>query len=186
MENAFPGGQEIIRKAFLRRNAPQATTDTLLASLTDATIKQYTKPLRDWWTFGKKHEIDIFSPTPESALKFLGEQLQNTKSYSSLNNIRSAISLISDNEIGKNSLVKRFCTGVSKLYPPKAKYDFVWDPDPVIQKLKTIFPYENFSLEKISKKLAVLLALATGHRLQTLSLIKLSGITIRDKMIIKG
>lgn len=45
-------------------------------------------------------------------------------------------------------------------------------------------PNEELTLEQISKKLITLLALVTGHRMQTFSLIKLENIIIKDKSIV--
>jgi len=54
----------------------------------------------------------------------------------------------------------------------------------VIAKLASIYPYERLSLKDITKKLVLLLALATGHRAQTLSLIRISQISLDEKLII--
>lgn len=118
-------------------------------------------------------------------LEFLAQELPNTSSYSSLNTTRSAISLISQNEIGSHPLIKRFCKGFAATKPPRPRYDYVWDPAPVIAKLSTIHPYNAIDLKTITKKLVILLALSTGHRAQTLSSIRISQISLKDKLIIK-
>ena len=82
-------------------------------------------------------------------------------------------------------MTKRFCKGASESKLPKPRYDFIWDSAPVIKHLKTIFPHKNYSLEIITKKLVLLLALRTGHRTQTLSLIKLSGLSLGNNLVIK-
>jgi len=90
-------------------------------------------------------------------LHFLSDLAQTVGSYSSLNSARSAISLISVNAIGDQPLVKRFCKGVSRatsfdttgeishiksymLKPSRPRYDFIWDPSPVVSKLIALFP----------------------------------------------
>lgn len=106
-------------------------------------------------------------------------------SYSSLNTIRSAISLIFQNEIGNHPLIKRFCKGVAILKPPRPRYDYVWDPAPVIAQLASIYSYDSVDLKRITKKLVILLALGTGHRVQTLSSIRISQLSLKDKLIIR-
>lgn len=106
-------------------------------------------------------------------------------SYSSINTIRSAVSLLMGNEIGNHALVKRFCKGVGALKPPRPRYDFVWDPAPVLTKLAACYPHESLSLETVTKKLVLLLALATGQRVQTLSAFRISEITLHDKLVIR-
>ncbi|XP_039303363.1 uncharacterized protein LOC113005388 [Solenopsis invicta] len=185
MEDTFPGSRALIRQAFTTRGVPPGAIDTTMASLSESTIKQYTKPLCSWWLFCKAASASIWSPTPTQLLQFLAQELNQANSYSVINNTRSAISLISDNEIGNHKLIKRFCKGVGVLKPPRPQYDYVWNPAPVLEKLATLYPYDTLLLDVITKKLAFLLALGTGHRVQTLTSIKVSQISISDKLIIK-
>jgi len=99
--------------------------------------------------------------------------------------MRSAISLISHNEIGNHPMVRRFCKGVAALKPPRPRYDYVWDPAPVITKLASVYPYERVSLKAITKKLVLLLVLGTGHRAQTLCSLRLSQISLDERSIIR-
>lgn len=48
LEDAFSGGREVIREAFRLRLVPSEAIPALIASLADATIKQYTHPLKSW------------------------------------------------------------------------------------------------------------------------------------------
>ncbi|KYM97753.1 hypothetical protein ALC62_11564 [Cyphomyrmex costatus] len=185
MEQDFPGGREIIRQAFLLRGTPASALDATLASLSKHTIAQYTKPLRLWWSFCMKEKICYFAPPVSAVLEFLSACLPNTGSYSSLNTYRAAISLLTAEEIGSHPLVKRFFKGVACLKPQRPRYDFTWDPSPVVQYLASLYPHENLSLELISKKVAALLALTTAQRVQTLAAIQLSQIAVSDKVIIK-
>lgn len=147
---------------------PQSAIPAILSSLPKSTIAQYSRHLRSWWSFGQRNQFSIFSPTPSQALEFLAQEFDKVSSYSSLNTIRSAVSLVSQNEIGNHPLIKRFCKGVAILKPPRPRYDYVWDPAPVIAKLASIYPYDTVDLKSIVKKLVILLALGTGHRVQTL------------------
>lgn len=185
VEDAFPGGREVIREAFVTRLVPQAAIPALLASLSESTIKQYSHCLHSWWNFCRLHRVPLYSPSVSQTLDFLAEQLPKINSYSSLNTMRSAISLISQNEIGNHPMIRRFCKGVAVLKPPRPRYDFIWDPAPVIRKLAAIYPYTSTSLDVITKKLVLLLALGTGHRSQTLSLIRISQISLGEKLVIR-
>lgn len=157
----------------------------LFASLSDATIKQYSRPLRSWWEYCQRHRMSCYSPTVPQTLDFLSRELSTVSSYSSLNTVRSAISLVSQNEIGNHPMVRRFCKGVAALKPPRPRYDYVWDPAPVIAKLATIYPYDSVNLKTITKKLVLLLALGTGQRAQTLAFIRLSQLFLDEKLIIR-
>lgn len=167
----------------MNRLVPQLAVQTLLASLAESTIRQYTRPLRSWWEFCQQHDYRVFEPSPTEVLEFLAKELETVGSYSTLNTSRSAISLISHDSIGENPLIKRFCKGAGHLKPPRPKYDYVWDPQPVIAKLASLYPHENLSLEVLTKKLLLLLALGSGQRCQTLSLLKISQITENDDVL---
>lgn len=169
MENPFPGGREFIRLDFLNREVPSRALEATLASLADSTIRQYSKPLRDWWHYCHSSRASLFRPSSTHFLEFLAKKLELINSYSAINTIRSAISLITHNEIGNHALVRRFRKGSGALKPPYPRYDYVWDPAPVLAKLAALYPYDSLPLKVISKKLVLLLALGTGQRIQTLA-----------------
>ncbi|XP_044598764.1 uncharacterized protein LOC123274984 [Cotesia glomerata] len=103
--------------------------------------------------------------------------------HGTLNSFRSAIALIFGPNLGENPEIKRFFKGVSKLKPPRPKYDCIWDPGLVLDLLKKWGPNDKVNLEKLSLKVVSLLALVTGHRMQTLSLIDVRNISVEDKAI---
>lgn len=156
-----------------------------LASITQATASQYSKPIKLWWSFCKRRQLNCFRPSVSDFLDFLASLLDEVNSFSTLNSYRSAISLITLDELGSHPLIKRFFRGVAALKPQRPRYEFIWDPSPVIAHLAALYPYDNLSLEVISKKLVTLLALTTAQRMQTLAAIQVSNITVADSIIIK-
>lgn len=103
-------------------------------------------------------------------------QLRNVLTYGTLNSYRSALSLITNVDLGSDERVRQFFKGVSVLKPSKPKYALTWDPTPVITYLASLWPQEDLSLELLTHKLATLLILASMQRVQTLSLIKRNNI----------
>lgn len=103
--------------------------------------------------------------------------------YGTINSIRSALSLIINKEIGKNEQVKRFCKGVSRLRPARPKYKSIWEPQKVLDYLSEWVPNDKITLKQLSQKLVTLMALATGHRIQTLFSIDISNITHTEDAI---
>lgn len=75
LEIPFPGGREIIKQGFSNRKVPVQILDITVASLTDSTIKQYTRPLRDWWHFCHASAVSIFAPSLTQFLIFLTQQM---------------------------------------------------------------------------------------------------------------
>lgn len=109
---------------------------------------------------------------------FLTEQFNNEAAYGSLNSHRSALSLLLGRNITSDDQVKSVLKGVYKLRPAVTKYTSTWDPQIVLNYVADWIPYRDLPLENITKKLVVLLALSTGHRVQSLSLIKLENILV--------
>lgn len=126
--------------------------------------------------------MDVFSPTVELVLRFLTIQYKKGVSYSSLNSFRSAISQLSGPEIGQDFRIKRFFRGVYHLRPSRPKYDEIWDPNVVLDYIRSI-PEENISLEMLTHKLATLMILATGQRVQTINSVNCSNIVRLDDRI---
>lgn len=114
---------------------------------------------------------------------FLSEIYEKGCSYGSLNSHRSALSFLLGNEVGSNECIKRLMKGAYKLKPNKPKYSFTWDPQLVLNLVADWYPNTDLSLELITKKLVILLAICTAHRVQTLSLIKLENISFLDNGI---
>lgn len=102
--------------------------------------------------------------------------LLETMSYNSLNSLRSTISLIMGSEIGSDPLIKRYLKGVFRSRPTKPKYNYTWNPTVVLRYINSLGKNEQLPIEILGKKLLILLALTTAHRVQTFSNIRISNI----------
>lgn len=134
----------------------------MMVSLSEGTIKQYRKPLNLRWKLYREKKICPFQAQTVRILEFLTYCLKQVKTYGTLNSYRSTVALIVREEIGQDTIIKRFFRGTAHLRPQNPKYEEIWDPDPVLCYLKTLWPYETLSLELLIKKLVMLLALATA------------------------
>ncbi|XP_049886475.1 uncharacterized protein LOC126380940 [Pectinophora gossypiella] len=150
----------------------------MLASLSDNTIMQYNVTLKLWWTYCHENKHNVFEGSVAIVLSFLTEQYNKGASYGSLNSHRSALSLFLGDNIGSNESVKRLLKGAYRKRPNLPKYSFTWDPQVVLNCIAEWYPNEELTLERITKKLVILLALCTAHRVQTFSLIKVDNIVI--------
>ena len=129
---------------------------------------------------------DLFKPAIEDILSFLTEEFEKGLSHSFINSTRSAISLVVEADIAQDCRLKRFSNGISILRPSRPKYDYTWDPKVVLDYFSRQPPNDNLDIKSLSKKLITLLALTTGHRMQTLSLIEINNIKIlHDKVEIR-
>lgn len=157
--------------------------DIMLNSLSTKTRKQYEYCISQWLLFCESQDKDPFSDSVPAVISFLTHKFNEGLSYSSLNSIRSAISLILGPQLATDERMTRFFRGIYRLRPKKPKYEDVWNPDTVLNYLSNLFPNESLSVELLTKKLVTLLALVTAHRVQTLSLICLDNININDDNI---
>lgn len=118
-----------------------------------------------------------------NVLEFLTLQFKNGASYSTLNAYRSAIGQIAGPDLGQDLRLKRFFKGVLVfIRQPLPRYENTWDLGIVINYVRTL---ENdiITLEILTQKLVSLMALATGQRIQTLSLIDIDNIIVQTSKI---
>lgn len=165
-----------MRLAFSRRGVPDQALDLICASLSANTIRQYSVTFKVWWEFCILNKFNPLEPSVHVVMSFITHQYNRGDSYGSINTHRSALSLLLGHNIGTDDRITRILKGVYKLRPSIPKYINTWDPQVVLSKLETWYPNSELSLEKLTKKLVMLLALCTAHRLQTFSLIKINNI----------
>ncbi len=73
-------------------------------------------------------------------------------------------------------LLQVFMKGVAQVQPPKQSVQDIWDPKTVLDMYRTEGSNEGLALLPLARKTAMLTALATGQRVQTLSLITINNI----------
>ncbi|XP_046473767.2 uncharacterized protein [Neodiprion pinetum] len=180
-QKPYPGGREIIRQALLNKNTSEESAEIMIASVENSTLKQYESSYKLWWEFNQETQSDPFSITAKKGLSFLTKRFQDGASYGTINSGKAALALIAREEIANSDLINRFMRGVYKKRPGRPRYDTIWDVDPVLDKLAEWYPLEPLKLKKVTKKLVLLLALGTAHRIQTLAAIKISNIIETQK-----
>jgi len=92
--------------------------------------------------------------------------------FSALNTARCALSCFlpyyDGQSFGKHETIKRLMNGIYNRKPPKPKYSHAWDVSIVLKYLLTLSPLHSLNLKMLTHKLAMLLALVTGQRCQTI------------------
>jgi integrase len=108
-------------------------------------------------------------------LEFLAELFEQGQSYSSINTARSALStiILCDNRItfGTHPQVIRLMKGVFNQRPALSRYGVTWDVNIVLNFLRTLSPVKDLTFKDLCGKLAMLMALVTVQRVQTLHLL---------------
>ncbi|XP_057326848.1 uncharacterized protein LOC130668527 [Microplitis mediator] len=179
----FTSGRDFIREAFLSKGIDDKSADVMVNSIAAATLKQYQGPLKQWWEFCLKNKISKFNANTTDIIRFLTTKSEQSASYGTSNAIRSAISLISSRDISNDKLLSRFFKGIHRQKPPRPKYSTTWDTAPVLDYIENLPPLETLKLKEAAEKVATLLILTTAHRLQTISLINIKNIVIKESGI---
>ena len=148
----------------------------MTSSITQSTRKQYNTSLQYWWKFCESTGQDPFYAEDRIVINCMTKKYNEGAAYSTLNTLRSAISLISHYKDSDGSLMSRFLKGVYKLRLTAPKYCNTWSVDIVLDMLETWSPLESLDLQNLTLKLVMLLALWSSFRTQTLALIKLNNI----------
>lgn len=130
--------------------------------------------------FCVREEVDPVTPSVNKLLTFLYELFRSGGAtsqglgYSAMNTVRSAISAIANIDgvpAGQHGLVKRFLKAVFRERPALARYQNIWDPDVVLDHIKTLGLNKDLSIIQLSRKLVILMLLLSGQRAQTLHLL---------------
>lgn len=179
MVKNYSGCRNYFREALNLNETPAESIDIIISSLSES-LRQYDIGLKKWWNFCADNLSNPYKISVPLVLKFLTFQYKKGASYGTLNCFRSAIGKIQGSNLADDPRIKSFFKGVYRLKPPKAKYDCTWDPKIVLNYLSKLNFNDDLSLDNLSKKLVTLLALVTGHRIQTLSLIDIRNIMIND------
>lgn len=179
IQKPYPGSGEIVRQACRLKGIPEAAIKTYMQSLSEVSLRQYNSSLLLWWQYCYEKGVPIFSADVPQVIAFF-QYLLDTKNwiYGTFNTCRSALSLILPGELGTDLRIRRFLKGISRCRPARPKYNCSWDPKVVLDHLKEQYPNETLTLDVLNKKLIMLLMLITGHRLQTLALIKVTMVVI--------
>ncbi|XP_064211184.1 uncharacterized protein LOC135265490 [Tribolium castaneum] len=157
----------------------------MISSIAPSTLKQYSSSLKRWWSFCHQNRIDIYTFNVTKILDFLTELFSSGSNYGTINSARSALALLISPEVGTDFRIKRFFKGVENLRPGRPRYEITWDPHIVLKYLSSR-DNKSIPLDFLDKKLAMLLALTTAHRAQTLSLTDIRNIEVTsDKILIK-
>ena len=150
------------------------------------TQKHYKCYLQKWEQHCCERSINPISPKVGTAIDFLHEFYKEGLSYSTLNTVRSALSIVVqpiDNfTFGNHPLVTRYMQGVFVNRPALSRYKQIWDVSVVIKYLKSLAENTQLSLQDLTMKTTMLLALVTGQRFQTIQVLNIEQMVKSDDM----
>ncbi|XP_061166546.1 uncharacterized protein LOC133191815 [Saccostrea echinata] len=177
-----------IRENLRQQNISEDIADILLSSWRKSTQQQYRTYFHKWMLFCERKSISPFQASVNPVLEFLLELYKSGLGYSAVNTAKSCNFSIFDiinpeTSLGSSSLIERFMRGIFNRRPSLPRYTCTWDVSVVLEYLKTLIPVNTISLRFLSWKLAMLIALLTGQRCQSLHLIDIRNILINNDFV---
>lgn len=105
-------------------------------------------------------------------------QFEAGKQYRTINTIRSAISMthaeVDGVRVGQHPLVSRFLKGVFNSRPPAPRYTCTWDVGVVLTYLENSPENRDLTLQALTHKVAMLMALSNADRCSDLAALDLN------------
>ena len=120
-------------------------------------------------------------------MDFLSELFANGLSHSSINTAKAAlltcVTVDGRSDWNKDPDMSRFCKGVDNSRPSRPRLLATWDVDIVLNYLGKL-PTDNISLKDLTHKAAMLVALTSGSRAQSIHEMNLDNmVTSGDKLV---
>ena len=168
-------------------------TDALQANGWDLEGKvMFSPPCKQdllWWIANVDQFPNCIAPRTQhltllsdSSLKGWGAVIEGTSSTASaVATTRSALSTfikVDGVKVGDHPFVSRIMTGLFNLKPALPRYTETWDPQIVLNHLRTFPVINDMSLKQLTLKLVVLMALLSAQRVETLKSLSLEGMTV--------
>ena len=186
-QNVDTHGGGYLRESVEARGISGKTCDIICASWRATTHKQYNVYIKKWKEFCIEKQVDPLHSTVDTVLGFLTKLFELGLGYSVINTARSALSAYTDLEkyqVGNHPSIMSFVKGSYQLRTPLPKYYNTWDVAKLLNYFKEDKDNDKLDLKDLTRKLCALLLIASAQRVQTIHLIKLSGLKINVKSCI--
>ena len=166
-----------LHEAVEKSGLPEESCNIIMQSWSSGTRQQYGSYIRKWSQFTNRESIDPLCPQEAQLIKFLQCLFNEGLGYSTINTAKSAVlALMSCGTytISDTRRLDRFMKGLAFARPSHAKYISTWDPDIVLKYIASLPSNSKLSLGQLTRKLAMLAALVSGQRAQTLHCLDIS------------
>ena len=183
-QQSTDGRLEAIRSSLGEQGLSSAARDLIIAGNRSTTHAAYKSAWNIWKNWCSTRNINPVSSDLNSVLEFLTHQFHEGKSASTIGVYRSMLSstlgitLPVNERLGQHPQVCQLMAGVYNCRPPTPRYSNTWNPDGVLEYLKST---PVLDLLELSKKLVTLLALTTLRRCSELASISLNSISFSSQ-----
>ena len=138
--------------------------------------------------FCHRGEADPLRASGADVVSFLGELYKVGLGYSSLLSAKSAVvalvgTVMDSPSLAESVIIQKFMRGVFNTRPALPRNHCTWDVS-IVLRFREGLSHKSSSLLWLSKKLATLISLLTGHRGQSIHLLDLQDIECSDSGLV--
>jgi integrase len=155
----------------------------MLNSRRESSIRVYSSHIRRWTNFCALNNWDTTYSTVPRVLQFLQTLVDDKFSYSSVNTAKSALNtciiLPQEQTLGLNKDVRLFLRGVFNIRPPLPKRTCIWDPDVILDLMRSREGPFHIPTGLLAKFLATLILLTTGQRPQIITALRINDLIVQ-------
>ena len=149
-------------------NLSAGASRLLLSSWRQKTAKSYDSLFNKWVRWCNERNSDPVSGDINEVINFLAALYDEGYQYRSLNAYRSAISSVHEKidgyDVGQHPMVTRLIKGAFQERPPQPRYTETWNVATVTTYLESLGDNEKMSLNDLSYKTVMLMALTRPSR----------------------
>ena len=173
-------GLQAINDNYKLKGFNDSVINTMFNAKSVKTYQQYHTYLGCWEKFCADHQINVFRPPIGPVLNFLQQCREDFNlGYSAVNTARSALATIVSCEgapLADNSDLSTYMKGVKNESPHLPKYSAIWDADLLLDYLNAQGLPSSLDLKQLTLKLAALLLVSSGQRVQSLERLSLDNL----------
>ena len=177
-QNSVSCHMACIRQSISTRGISDRAFKLILASWQPGTNAVYNSAWSKWSSWCKEREVDALCPTLGNITEFLSDSFHIGLQYRTINTYRSALSSvmppIEGFLVGQHPLVVRLIKGIQNSRPAMPRYQHCWDINKVLDYIKSLPANENLSLDMLTGKLAILMAITAPTHSSELGLLDLN------------
>ena len=159
---------DVVPGRYKKQQLSEKATELMLALWREKSSKAYDSQFQKWIGWCSERSADPISCPIGEVVNFLADLFSQGYQYRSLNAYRSAISSVHDKvdgyDVGQHPLVSRLLKGAFHQQPPQPRYTQTWDVRVVTSCIRSIGANNSLSLQNLSHKLAMLMALTRPSR----------------------
>ena len=176
-----------IKHIYTQQGFSGPVADVMWDSCAPSTYKQYETYWKKWDQFMVQRGAGPHDLTLGLCLDFL-EQYRSEKEvgFSAMNSAHAALSLIisvNGKPFGSHPSVTKYFAGVLRRSPHLPKYQYVWDPAMVLNYYAAQADNQELTLKLLTQKTLMLMLLASGQRVQTMSHVLIDNIIFLDQAV---